>query len=78
MGTHPDDVLHDRAEKGGGQMTQRATDGVRTVTWLFPEHSILVYDVCKLQPHEHCHVLYLTLAEAFICTLIASQLNSIS
>lgn len=85
IGTQPADVLHDRAEKGGGQMTQRVTNGVRTVTWLFPEHSILVYDVCKLKPHEHCHVLkphehchvlYLTLAEAFICTLIASQLNS--
>lgn len=75
-GTQPDGVLHDRAERGGGQMTQRAPNGARTITWLFPEHSVLVYDVCKLKPHEQCHVLYLTLAEAFICTLIASQLKS--
>lgn len=34
MGTQPADVLHDRAEKGGGQMTQRVTNGARTVTWL--------------------------------------------
>lgn len=77
MGTQPADVLHDRAEKGGGQMTQRVTNGARTVTWLFPEHSVLVHGVCKLNPHEHFHALYLTLAKTFICALIASQLNSI-
>lgn len=69
MGSQPADILHDRAEKGGGQMTQRATDGAGTTTWLFPEHSVLVYDVCKLKPHERCHVLHLALAEAFIHTL---------
>lgn len=76
MGSQSADILHDRAEKGGGQMTQRATDGARTITRLFPEHSVLVYDDCKLKPHEYCHVLHLALAEAFIPTLIASQLNS--
>lgn len=62
MGSQPADVLHDRAEKGGGQMTQRAANGVRTITWLFLEHSVLVYDVCKLKPHEHYPVIYLALA----------------
>lgn len=76
MGTQPADVLHVRAEKGGGQMAQRATDGTRTITWLFPEHSVLVYEVCKLKPHKHCHVLHLLLAEAFTHTLIASRVNS--
>lgn len=73
MGTQPADVLHDRAEQGGEQMTQKAPNGARTITWLFPEHNVLVYDVCKLKPHDHCHVLYFALAEDFICTLIACQ-----
>lgn len=72
MGTQPVDEFHDRAEQSGGQMTQRAPNGARTTTWLFSEHSVLLYDVCKLKPHEHCHVLYLALAEAFIFTLTAS------
>lgn len=77
MGTQPADVLHDRTEKGGGQMTQRVANGARTVTWLFPEHSVFVHDVCKLKPHEHCHAPYLTFPDAFICGLISSQLSSI-